>query len=100
MITIVCVGIGFVMTVGLSEEELTTKPFKGWRKTLKGVLRFLGRSLGFCFGFHKIKKNGVRATRMRLYLFFKLIFVGLNGFNGFFRTRGAYFRCCASFIVS
>ena len=70
VITIVCIGFGFIMTVGLSEEELTTKPFKGWRKTLKGVVRFLGRSIGFCFGFHSIKKNGVRATRIRHFLLF------------------------------
>lgn len=55
--------ISLVITIGVSDADLTEKPLTGWRKRLKGVIRFLGRSLAFCFGFHSIKKNGIRANR-------------------------------------
>jgi lysophosphatidylcholine acyltransferase / lyso-PAF acetyltransferase len=59
----VAASIGFVITLGKTKEELNTKPLTGWRRKMRGVLRFLGRALAFVFGFHKIKKNGIRATR-------------------------------------
>lgn len=34
----------------------------GWRKRGVYVMRCLGRSSAFCYGFHKIKTNGVRAS--------------------------------------
>ena len=51
------------MTVGIKDKDLMQKPFTGWRKRLTSVLRFIGRATAFCAGFHKIKKNGRRASR-------------------------------------
>lgn len=56
------VGLSCVVVAGKSQKELSEKPLKGWRRTCVHVLRFCGRAIAFCFGFHKIKKNGVRAT--------------------------------------
>jgi lysophosphatidylcholine acyltransferase/lyso-PAF acetyltransferase len=50
------------MTVGIKDEELKSVPLSGWRKKLRGSLRFMGRAIAFCFGFHHIKKNGQRST--------------------------------------
>ena len=61
--------VGFLMTVGLSEQDLLEKPLTGWRKNLRGALRFLGRACIFCFGFHHIKKIGTRATKAEACLF-------------------------------
>ena len=55
--------ISLVMTVGVKDSEITRRPFTGWRKKARGVVRFIGRAVAFCCGFHKIKKNGRRATR-------------------------------------
>lgn len=55
-------AVAFVVTVGYTQKELKEKPLTGWRKAAKYVLRFFGRSIAFCLGFHKIKKNGKRAT--------------------------------------
>lgn len=57
------VGLSYVVTIGYSHEELKKKPLTGWRKFCKYILRFSGRAIAFFFGFHKIKKNGTRATR-------------------------------------
>lgn len=57
------------MTLGLSKQELEEVPLKGWRKGVCRVLRFLGRALVFCMGFHKIKKNGKRATKEECTIF-------------------------------
>lgn len=54
--------LAFFVTFGYTQKELKEKPFTGWRKAAKYVLRFCGRAIAFCFGFHKIKKNGRRAT--------------------------------------
>lgn len=51
------------MTMGLSKEDLKLVPLRGWRKRARGILRFLGRSLAFCCGFHSIKKFGKRCSR-------------------------------------
>ena len=48
------------MVYGIPSEQLKKKPLFGWRRKLKSVLRFFGRAIAFCCGFHKIKKNGVR----------------------------------------
>ena len=53
----------YIITAGLSDEHLRTRPLSGWRAKLKKVLRVWGRAVAFCFGFHHIKKNGRRATR-------------------------------------
>jgi lysophosphatidylcholine acyltransferase/lyso-PAF acetyltransferase len=63
IITLFAIIISYVLTIGLTNEQLKEKPLTGWRKSLKHVLRFFGRAIAFCFGFHKIKKNGIRATR-------------------------------------
>ncbi|CAF0706534.1 unnamed protein product [Brachionus calyciflorus] len=60
---------GFVMTIGLSQEDLQHKPLNGWRKRARGILRFLGRALAFFFGFHSIKKFGQRSTRQQCTIF-------------------------------
>ena len=54
----------FVMTLGYKDEQLRQKPLSGWRKKLRGSLRFMGRAISFCLGFHHIKKNGIRAKSM------------------------------------
>lgn len=58
----VSVGLACIITAGYTHEELKAKPLSGWRRYGVYVLRFFGRSIAFCFGFHKIKKNGVRAS--------------------------------------
>lgn len=74
VIFLFAVSVSCVVTVGISHEELKKKPLTGWRKFCKYILRFSGRAIAFCFGFHKIKKNGIRATREEVNLFeiFKL----------------------------
>jgi len=52
-----------ITTFGLTEDYLKVNPLKGWRKKCKNILRFLGRAIAFCFGFHKIKKIGKRVPR-------------------------------------
>jgi lysophosphatidylcholine acyltransferase/lyso-PAF acetyltransferase len=56
-------AVGILMTIGLSVEELDTKPLSGWRRSLRSSLRFIGRAIIFCFGFHRIKKIGKRASK-------------------------------------
>jgi hypothetical protein len=61
------------MTVGIKDEKLKSVPLSGWRKKLRGSLRFMGRAIAFCFGFHHIKKNGQRSTskkcKLEIYLY-------------------------------
>lgn len=76
-IRLLCIGIlgitallvSLIITVGVSDEELTRKPLRGWRRVLRGFIRFLGRSIGFCCGFHKIRKVGRRVSRKEATLF-------------------------------
>ena len=63
IIMLVAVTSAYIVTFGCSAEMLKKKPLHGWRKSIKYILRFCGRAIAFCFGFHSIKKNGVRATR-------------------------------------
>ena len=63
IIMLVAVTSAYIITFGCSAEMLKKKPLTGWRKSIKYILRFCGRAIAFCFGFHSIKKNGVRATR-------------------------------------
>lgn len=63
VLTIFSVSLAKIVTLGKSEQYLKEHPLTGWRKKSKYILRFCGRALAFCFGFHKIKKNGKRATR-------------------------------------
>jgi lysophosphatidylcholine acyltransferase/lyso-PAF acetyltransferase len=63
VIFLFAVVLSCIVTAGYTQNQLQEKPFTGWRKACKYVLRFCGRAIAFCFGFHKIKKNGVRATK-------------------------------------
>jgi hypothetical protein len=69
LIGLVAICISFVITIGMSDHELVEKPFTGWRNSLRKSLRFLGRAVAFCFGFHRIKKIGVRATNSQATIF-------------------------------
>jgi hypothetical protein len=51
------------MTLGLTDEYLKLYPMIGWRKKCKYMLRFLSFMFTFCCGFHKIKINGIQATK-------------------------------------
>jgi hypothetical protein len=68
-LTGVALAVGILMTLGLSTEELETKPLSGWRKSLRSSLRFVGRAIVFCFGFHKIQKIGKRASKSEASIF-------------------------------
>ena len=57
------------MTLGISKHNLEQHPLKGWRKNARGILRFLGRSLAFCCGFHRIKKFGNKSTHNECTIF-------------------------------
>ncbi|XP_052132605.1 lysophosphatidylcholine acyltransferase-like [Frankliniella occidentalis] len=52
-----CVGL-----IGLSEEDLRTKPMTGWRKDTKNVLCFLMRGLFAAGGFHRVHIKGRQAA--------------------------------------
>ena len=69
VIGIIGICIGFVMTIGVTDEDLSEKPFKGWRNRLRKTLCFLGRAVAFCFGFHRIKKIGKQATKSEATIF-------------------------------
>jgi lysophosphatidylcholine acyltransferase/lyso-PAF acetyltransferase len=62
-------AVGVLMTIGCSPEELATKPLSGWRRKLRSSLRFIGRGLMFCFGFHSVKQIGKRATKSEASIF-------------------------------
>ncbi|RNA31361.1 lysophosphatidylcholine acyltransferase 2 [Brachionus plicatilis] len=62
-----CFIVGLVMTLGV--KDLKHRPLKGWRKKARGILRFLGRTLAFCCGFHSIKKFGKRCSRTESTIF-------------------------------
>jgi len=61
--------IATITTIGLNDQDLKENPLKGWRKKCKYLLRFFGRAIAFCFGFHKIKKNGIRVQRNEATIF-------------------------------
>ena len=42
---------------------------KGWRRILRKSLRYIGKAIRFCFGFHRVKTNGVRATKSEATIF-------------------------------
>ncbi|XP_034249442.1 lysophosphatidylcholine acyltransferase 1 isoform X1 [Thrips palmi] len=52
-----CVGL-----IGLSEEDLRTKPMTGWRKDTKSALCFLMRGLFAVGGFHRVRVKGRQAA--------------------------------------
>ncbi len=66
VIFLFAVSLACIVTAGYTPSQIQEKPFTGWRKACKHVLRFCGRAIAFCFGFHKIKKNGCRATRQEV----------------------------------
>jgi lysophosphatidylcholine acyltransferase/lyso-PAF acetyltransferase len=68
-LTVLCISTSFIMTIGVSDEDFKNKPLSGWRKFLKSSLRLFGRCIAFSFGFHHIKKFGVRAKRSEASIF-------------------------------
>lgn len=69
VVTFMAVGIAFVATVGVSKKTLKERPLSGWRRKARGILRFSGRAIAFCFGFHHIRKIGTRAVRSQATIF-------------------------------
>ena len=61
LLLLAAVGLATIITAGQPHEQLKATPLRGWRKRGVHALRFLGRAIAFCFGFHRIRKNGVRA---------------------------------------
>lgn len=68
-LSLIAVVFASITTCGIKENDLRAKPLEGWRKHMRMVLRFLGRSIFFCCGFHKIRKNGIRAKRNEATIF-------------------------------
>ena len=68
LLVFLALSTSLVMTIGIKDEQLKQVPLSGWRKKLRGSLRFFGRAIAFCFGFHHIKKNGQRSTSMKYFL--------------------------------
>lgn len=69
IVLLLCVATSYIITAGLTREDLRDRPLSGWRRKLRGWLRFGGRAIAFCFGFHHIRKIGRRATRAETTLF-------------------------------
>lgn len=69
IILLFAVGLACIVTLGYTQKQLQAEPLRGWRRFCVHILRFCGRCIGFCFGFHKIKKNGVRAKRSEAPIF-------------------------------
>lgn len=88
--------LAMIMTFGLTDEYLKVNPLNGWRKKCKNVLRFLGRAIAFCFGFHKIKKNGVRVPRSEV---IRILFIIIANLKIQKNIKGHYFRSCSAFII-
>ncbi len=57
------VSISAIVTCGLSNEQIASKPIDGWRLRLKNSLVYLGYCFFFCLGFHRIKQTGRLASR-------------------------------------
>lgn len=66
---LICIGISYLITFGLTKEDLRDRPLTGYRRKLRAWLCFLGRAIAFCFGFHHIRKIGRRATRSEAPIF-------------------------------
>lgn len=69
ILTFLAISTSLAITLGVSDDDLKKGPLLGWRKFLKGSLRFFGRCIAFSFGFHHIKKFGVRAKRSEATIF-------------------------------
>jgi hypothetical protein len=58
-----------IATSGISDEKMRTEPISGWRLKLKKIICALGYALYFCFGLHRVKVNGQRATKQEASIF-------------------------------
>lgn len=57
------------ITINLNDNDLKEKPVSGWRRSLRKLLKYLGKAIKFSVGFHYIKINGTPASRSETTIF-------------------------------
>ena len=50
--------------VGVSDEDLESKPLVGWRRGLQGFVLLLCRGIFFCFGVHRVHVIGRQVSQV------------------------------------
>ncbi len=69
------------------------KPLKGWRRALRRPVRYLGKFVRFCCGFHHIKVNGKKASKDEATIF---VAAPHSSFFDLFLAFEMGFPCCVS----
>ena len=86
--------LSWIGLIGISDSELSTKPFTGWRRRLQKLLYKVGRWGFFCIGVHRLKVIGER-VRYSVWLLWKAGTRWTDMFQStdtVFRIKHAYIR--------
>ena len=56
--------VSMVGLIGVSDDDLRSKPLEGWRRKLQDLVLLLGRSLFFCLGVHRVRVIGKKVRKI------------------------------------